>query len=71
MPIRRNLFTESVVWDWNRLLRELSHQPWWFSKKMCRGSAQFSGGLGSSRLKVVPGDLRGLLQPKRFCDSMI
>ena len=31
----------------------------------------FSGGLGSVRLAVGLNDLKGLLQPKRFCDSLI
>ena len=31
----------------------------------------FSGGLGSVRFMVGPDDLKGLFQPKYFCDSMI
>jgi len=35
------------------------------------GTTWFSGGLGSVRFMVGLGDLKGLFQPKRFCDSMI
>ena len=30
----------------------------------------FSGGCGSFRLRVGLDDLKGLFQPKRFCDSV-
>ena len=30
----------------------------------------FSGGLGSVRFTVGLDDLKGLFQPKRFCDSL-
>ena len=31
----------------------------------------FSGGVGSARLAVGLGDLKGLFQPKQFYDSMV
>jgi len=36
---------------------------------MWHSGTWFSGGLGSVRLTVGLNDLKGLFQPKRFCDS--
>ena len=50
----------------------LSHHPWTYLKDvyMWRLGTWFSGGLGSVSLTAALNDLKGLFQPKLFCDSM-
>ena len=72
LDYRNNFFTETILKHWNRLPREVLESPSMevFERHVnCLGT-RFSGGLGSVRLTVGL-DLRVLLKPKSFYDSVI
>lgn len=62
LGIRKNFFPARVVRAWKKLLSEVVASPCLEVFKVCVGVAS-----GST---AGHGDLRGLLQPQHFCDSM-
>lgn len=67
-------FTESLVKCWLRLSGQCwSPHPWGDLKAMWMWhlGTWVSGGLGSAGLKIGLDDLRGLVQPKWFCECRL
>lgn len=61
----KNFITKRVVKDCNRLPREVVQTPSLEAFRRCVYVAfRFGGGLGSVRLMVGLGDIKGLFQPK-------